>query len=140
MYDALQSGLEDYTIDQRGDIGSWIRIACIRGLATFSEILFSNASNIPNFEEYLPAAKYHDAVGGILKQGVERLDNVRSEAGDHFLRLLLLPLPKVSSPDPWRIHRDPLMKELFLRYVCGYLPPCLALHILSQRGRNRRLE
>jgi len=27
LLDALQDGLEDYTIDERGDVGSWIRMA-----------------------------------------------------------------------------------------------------------------
>jgi len=49
-----------------------------------------------------------------LKQGVERLDNVRQQAGRHFLRLLALPLPQVPNPETWQIHGFSSMKELFL--------------------------
>lgn len=118
MIDALQAGLEDYSTDQRGDVGSWIRIACIKGLAEFSDLLLQNAADIPNFASYFPPHKYHDAVGGILKQGVERLDNVRQQAGQEFLHLLRLPLPNTPESTAWRIHGFELMQGLFLRYVC----------------------
>jgi hypothetical protein len=99
-------------------------MACIRGLTGFSEILFSNAVALPQFAEYLPASKYHAAVSGILRQGVERLDNVRQTAGDHIARLLVLPLPTTSDSSQWRIEGETLMHELFLTYVfyfCEFL-------------------
>jgi len=76
--------------------------------------LFSNAATIPNFAEYLQASKYHVAVSGILKQGVERLDNVRQIAGEHISRLLVLPLPTVADAGQWHIEGQELMKDLFL--------------------------
>jgi hypothetical protein len=114
LFEALKDGLYDYMINERGDVGSWIRIACIRGLTSFIEILFSHADGIPDFEAYLPPGLYHEAIGGILKQGVERLDGVRQEAGEHFLRLLLIPLPTVATAKLWQIQGDLLMRELFL--------------------------
>lgn len=121
MYGALQAGLADYTMDERGDVGSWIRMVCIKGLADVAELFLTNAPRIPNFADYLPAKDYQRAVGGILKQGVERLDNVRQQAGHHFLRLLVLHLPDVPDIAQWRIHGESFMKELFLRYVPGIL-------------------
>lgn len=117
LFNALLDGLEDYTLDERGDVGSWIRMACIRGLTNFAERLFSNAVTISNFEEYLPAYKYHAAISGILRQGVERLDHVRQTAGEHMSRLLVLPLPAVVNSKQWCIEGEMLMKDLFLRYV-----------------------
>jgi tubulin-specific chaperone D len=117
LFDALLHGLYDYSMDERGDVGSWIRIACIEGLASFSEILLSHADDIPNFEEYLPSNRFHDTVGGILKQGVERLDSVRQEAGKTFHRLLQLPQPDIVSRNFYRIHGCSLMQELFLTFV-----------------------
>ncbi|CAL1713099.1 unnamed protein product [Somion occarium] len=114
MYGALQAGLADYTMDERGDVGSWIRMVCIKGLADVAELFLTNAPRIPNFADYLPAKDYQRAVGGILKQGVERLDNVRQQAGHHFLRLLVLHLPDVPDIAQWRIHGESFMKELFL--------------------------
>jgi hypothetical protein len=86
-------------------------------LTNITEVLFSNAATIPNFAEYLQASKYHVAVSGILKQGVERLDNVRQIAGEHISRLLVLPLPTVADAGQWHIEGQELMKDLFLTYV-----------------------
>lgn len=115
IVDALYEGLSDYTTDQRGDVGSWVRMTCVQGITSIAEILFKYSQQLPTFSEYFPASKYHDCVGGILKQGVERLDNVRQLAGECFLRLLLLPLPVAPGAEAWRIHGDVFMKGLFLR-------------------------
>lgn len=90
ILNTLLSGLQDYTIDERGDVGSWIRIACVQGLTSCIEDLFSVAESVPDFADYLPVSSYQQAVAGILKQGVERLDNVRQEAGMCISRLLKL--------------------------------------------------
>ncbi|KAK0503901.1 TBCD protein [Armillaria luteobubalina] len=113
LFDALLNGLEDYTIDERGDVGSWIRMACVRGLTSVSEILISNARTIKRFDDYLTPSKYHLAVIGILKQGVERLDNVRQDAGECILRLLRLPLPDVKDAERWQLPSCGLLVELF---------------------------
>ncbi|PCH40083.1 ARM repeat-containing protein [Wolfiporia cocos MD-104 SS10] len=120
MIDALQEGLCDYTTDERGDVGSWIRVTCVKGLASFAETLFAVSGQLPNFAEYFPPSKYHDAIGGILKQGVERLDNVRQQTGECFLRLLALPLPAVADAGAWRICGDDKMKGLFLSETVGW--------------------
>lgn len=113
MFSALIYGLEDYTVSERGDVGSWIRIACIRALTSISRFLISNTASIPNFAEYLPAESYQRAVGGILKQGVERLDNVRQQAGENFLLLLKLSTPIVPNGERWEIRNRALFEELF---------------------------
>ncbi|KAI8978670.1 TBCD protein [Trametes punicea] len=114
MIDALLDGLTDYTSDERGDVGSWVRIACVNGLASFICTLFVQAAALPDFASYLPPRKYHDAIGGILKQGVERLDNVRQQAGESFIILLLSPLPSVRDSQQWQIQGEATMKQLFL--------------------------
>src|ERR1700753_3387804 len=94
-FDALLEGLADYTTDERGDVGSWIRISCVLALSQLVQILFTHSESLPNFVEYLPPKKYQAAIGGILKQSVERLDNVRQQAGIQFLKLLRLGPPEV---------------------------------------------
>lgn len=121
LVDALLVGLDDYTIDERGDVGSWVRIACIQGLAAISELLLSilvtDDASIPTLELYFPPEKYHAIAAGLLKQGVERLDNVRQEAGIYFMKLLKMPLPPVGGMDRWRLHGLSLLNDLFLRCV-----------------------
>lgn len=113
LFDALDNGLEDYTTDERGDVGSWIRIACIRGLSSVIEDLFRISGSLPDFPSFLPPHRYHTVIGRILRQGVERLDNVRQISGECFLRILKLPLPAVEHAESWRIKNVDLMKELF---------------------------
>lgn len=117
MIDSLQAGLEDYTTDERGDVGSWIRIVCIKGLADIAVTLLSNGSHIQALIDYLPPAKFHSAIGGILKQGIERLDNVRQHAGQQLSRILKLQVPSLLEKERWTIHGDALMRQLFLGCV-----------------------
>lgn len=114
IFGALLSGLDDYTIDERGDVGSWVRIACVQGLTSSIEDLFSAADSIDYFNEYLPLPMYQQAVAGILKQGVERLDNVRQEAGTCISRLLKL-VPVRSVECTWSLPGLSLLEELFLK-------------------------
>ncbi len=115
MYSALISGLEDYTTDERGDVGSWVRIASIQGLTYVSVTLLSLAKSETTYIEYIPANLYQEAIAGILKQGVGRLDNVRQHAGDCVLCLLKCPLPTINDSNPWKFHGEKLFKELLLR-------------------------
>lgn len=110
---ALLEGLTHYNTDERGDVGSWIRISCVLGLSTFVRTLFTHSKSLPNFSEYLPPGKYHAAIGGILKQGVERLDNVRHQAGIQFVKLLRSPLPEVDGKERWKIFGAEIMNDLF---------------------------
>lgn len=113
LVDTLLGGLDDYTIDERGDVGSWVRMACIQGLTTVSELLFGVAESIPDFEKYFPPQKYHAVAAGLLKQGLERLDNVRQITGVCFVKLLNLSLPSVYGGDRWRLPATNLLNELF---------------------------
>ena len=113
--DAFLEGLTDYTTDERGDVGSWIRMSCVLGLSTFVLVLFAHSKSLPKFIEYFPPEKYHAAIGGILKQGVERLDNVRQQTGTQFVKLLHSPLPEVDDKERWKIFGTEMMSDLFLK-------------------------
>ncbi|KAL1667009.1 armadillo-type protein [Schizophyllum commune] len=105
---ALLRGLEDYTMDERGDVGSWIRITSIQGLRDCAIMLLQRPNLLPS---YLPPEVYHAAVAGILKQGVERLDNVRAEAGACMLGLLMITPPT----EAYAIEGGDAMREMFLQ-------------------------
>ncbi|KAF8755096.1 Tubulin folding cofactor D C terminal [Rhizoctonia solani] len=88
IYATVLSGFEDYTVDQRGDVGSWVRMATLRAIASISQVVFRNRNRIEPFGEYLPLDSWHQAIGGVLRQGVERLDNVRAVAGEQLMHLI----------------------------------------------------
>lgn len=105
VFDAFFAGMRDYSVNERGDVGSWVRLSCIRGLCSIIQdlILRSQAAPFPEFSEYLPEATYHRSVAEILKQGVERLDNVRQQAGEAFVALVSSDTPAVEGEEEWRI-------------------------------------
>ena len=97
--------LEDYTVNERGDVGSWVRVACIKGLCNIIQALLFDAEFLTtkdmhvSISDYLSVEDYHKAIAGILKQGVERLDNVRQCAGEAVRdRRIHVLLPPISSP------------------------------------------
>ncbi|EJD50758.1 ARM repeat-containing protein [Auricularia subglabra TFB-10046 SS5] len=111
IYRSLIAGLDDYTSDERGDVGSWIRIACISGLVSVSRLLFDLAAQGDiDLADYLPQTDYHEALGGLLKQGVERLDNVRAHAGEQTISLVEHP-----HPNGWVMAGEALFRGLFLK-------------------------
>lgn len=86
IFDSFLAGLDDYTIDERGDVGSWVRISCINGLGSIVELLVK--SGLQN--DWLPLDTYHNIWASLLKQGAERLDNVRVEVGAQIKDLLAI--------------------------------------------------
>ncbi|PWN18835.1 ARM repeat-containing protein [Microstroma glucosiphilum] len=89
---ALVDALSDYTTDQRGDVGSWVRVAAMRGLTTlvaqyrhlFRAGILKGSEDV---QAWLPEQLFHAIVCGISKQVMERIDNVRVEAVGHLLSL-----------------------------------------------------
>lgn len=73
----MLAGFEDYTVDQRGDVGSWIRLASIDALCRF----FSSESYSEVIKQ-LQQTQIESAWACLLKQSLERLDKVREAAGN----------------------------------------------------------
>lgn len=67
---ALLSGLDDYTTDQRGDVGSWIRVSCSTGLGRLAEHIAASGSQ-----------RTRAVISGLAKMLMEKLEVVRVAAG-----------------------------------------------------------
>ena len=76
----LKAGLEDYTTDERGEVGHTIRIACLDHLAAVLE------SGI--LDEVIQKDTSRCLFLQILKQSTERLDVVREHSGVVLMRCL----------------------------------------------------
>lgn len=73
----MLAGFNDYTVDQRGDVGSWVRLASIDALKRlFTSQSFLEVSN------QLQMDQIESAWACLLKQSLERLDKVREAAGN----------------------------------------------------------
>ncbi|GIL68790.1 hypothetical protein Vafri_22026 [Volvox africanus] len=105
----LHASLEDYTTDNRGDVGSWLREAAMRVLAMgvgLLPICYSreggnscsggderSLEDLPSFKEWTEIAVR--AVGTLLRQSVERIGRVRECALRH-LRTMMSNIPRMT--------------------------------------------
>ncbi|KAJ4829972.1 hypothetical protein Tsubulata_925447 [Turnera subulata] len=102
----LFKALDDYSVDNRGDVGSWVREAAIEGLESCTYLLCTmdstrksygteSGSEISNsdvaennqplfFDENLAIT----LIGGIAKQAVEKMDRIREAAAKVLQRIL----------------------------------------------------
>lgn len=67
--------MDDYSIDSRGDVGSWIREACIEASLEIESISFYATPS------YLSEDLNSRVFSQILRQSVEKIDKVRVVAG-----------------------------------------------------------
>jgi HEAT repeat protein len=73
IVEALTKALDDYTTDQRGDVGSWIRIAALSALGRIIPLnTHPPSKSDPHMLERV--------VGGAVRLAVEKLEPVRGEA------------------------------------------------------------
>lgn len=103
---ALLRGLDDYTSDQRGDVGSWIRLVCLRGSADLLASILSSAEP----EHWLSVDQYRDVLGKMLKLAAERIDGVRRGAGEALRRMVLI---EVGGEKEWPLPGAADLRALF---------------------------
>jgi len=82
VFECFLAGLNDYTKDNRGDTGAWVREACMTGLQT---LFLQCSSSAP---EVLNSSVVSRAICGIAQQAVERIDRTRALAGTVFSTIL----------------------------------------------------
>ncbi|KAL8542770.1 hypothetical protein ACS0TY_003597 [Phlomoides rotata] len=94
----LFKALDDYSTDNRGDVGSWVREAAMYGLERCTYILCKkdsvnkeegpcNSSNNDQISSYFDASLANDLVGSIVKQAVEKMDTIRESASRILQRI-----------------------------------------------------
>lgn len=125
----LLGALEDYSVDNRGDVGSWVREAAMYGLEKCTYILCKKDLSVsqrksqcsdskdqskgqvigndevrPLFDSNIAAS----VVGGIAKQAVEKMDKMREIAAKVLHRILYNEAVFV----PFLPHREKLEKVI----------------------------
>ena len=95
VWESLLKGLEDYSTDARGDIGSWIRATCIQGLRQLLEL---RRKFLPSSSEGsgMSQSSFDSVLSGIAKQMTDRIDSLRAEALQTFLSILRAPAEDAS--------------------------------------------
>lgn len=71
------NGMNDYAVEARGDVGSWIRDACCTGFETLLDVY-----------KPIPPQTLRSVICEILLTCCEKIDRLRENGGVRFLRLL----------------------------------------------------
>lgn len=87
IWQTLLAGLEDYSTDARGDVGSWVRLACMDSLRSLVDLYARWPA--PN-SAVLPRETFTGICAGLAKQMAERIDSVRTKARQDFLYIVRL--------------------------------------------------
>jgi hypothetical protein len=81
IVNALSTAMQDYALDRRGDVGSWVREVCIEVIAALllAQVQGAHASSprVPKLSSDEVTTKL---VGMMLKQAVEKIDRLRERA------------------------------------------------------------
>ncbi|GAB2272008.1 hypothetical protein Dimus_006833 [Dionaea muscipula] len=99
---SLFDSLDDYSVDNRGDVGSWVREAALDGLERCTYILCKRDAKNSQIQFEGDQVSDNDVVnvhlfdteiavkliGGIVKQGVEKMDKLREAAARVLCRIL----------------------------------------------------
>lgn len=96
--------LNDYQIDRRGDVGSWVREEAMNALKEFIHLLFSQHNEqIELLDQYKDiraflgantSAFYERFIGALMQQLCEKIDKVREVAGralQEFFKQVIVP-------------------------------------------------
>ncbi|KAJ3074663.1 hypothetical protein HDU98_010659, partial [Podochytrium sp. JEL0797] len=79
---ALFIGMEDYSIDSRGDVGSWIRESCFKAWPVLIPLFDRVNHTLTQTQQmYLHPETCARAVKSLIRQSVEKIDRVREAAG-----------------------------------------------------------
>lgn len=84
---SLFNALEDYSVDNRGDVGSWVRTSAMNGLEKCTYILCKRDKSVGS-ESFFDANIATNLVGGLVKQAVEKMDRLREVAAKVLQRIL----------------------------------------------------
>lgn len=79
IFNCFLLALQEYTIDNRGDIGAWVREAAMNAL-------YKLIVTLPH--DHLNENKVDAIVGGLLQQAVEKIDRTRALAGKLFCKIV----------------------------------------------------
>ncbi|KAL8610270.1 hypothetical protein ACOMHN_062002 [Nucella lapillus] len=116
VYSALISALRDYTMDSRGDVGSWVREAAMTGLGDMTEMV---AMTDPAL---LAGDVVHKVICGLTQQACEKIDRTRAVAGQTLFKLLYLK-PEV----PGIQHRQKLV-DIFPKSIYQHINWALPMY------------
>ncbi|XP_046352911.2 tubulin-specific chaperone D-like [Haliotis rufescens] len=91
VFDALLAAMKDYTLDSRGDVGSWVREASMMGLVGLMSL------SVKEDPQLITPDVCERVFCCLIQQACEKIDRTRAVAGSAFIDLLCHkpPLPHI---------------------------------------------
>ncbi|GJJ74654.1 tubulin-specific chaperone D [Entomortierella parvispora] len=86
ILDVYYSGLQDYSIDHRGDVGSWSREASMQGLQTMLPLVAR--LDLVEENKYLSDEDHAQLLAKLLQQSVEKIDRIRACAATAITKIV----------------------------------------------------
>ncbi|XP_076122630.1 tubulin-specific chaperone D [Alosa pseudoharengus] len=129
VYSTLLNCMGDYSMDSRGDVGSWVRAAAMTSLMEVTLLVASSAPDLlsPGIVQRMMCC--------VAQQAAEKIDRYRAHAGSVFLRLLHSQDPAV----PHIPHQEEL-RSIFPAAEASYLNWNAASQAFSHITRLLRLQ
>ncbi|XP_050312705.1 tubulin-specific chaperone D [Anthonomus grandis grandis] len=109
FYSTLFEGLKDYSEDKRGDIGAWVREACVTGLQVLTLLLTEKMPQI------LTSELMNKILSNVAQQAVEKIDRTRALAGKVFFSFIY------NNPRVPNIEYHDQLSLIFPKEECGIL-------------------
>ena len=84
IIETFYKALDDYAVDRRGDVGSWVREETMQALTTFVTTMIEERDQHAAALEVVGATQagfFERYVGALLQQLAEKIDRVREVAG-----------------------------------------------------------
>eukprot|EP00698_Gefionella_okellyi_P015427 TRINITY_DN4352_c0_g1_i1.p1 TRINITY_DN4352_c0_g1~~TRINITY_DN4352_c0_g1_i1.p1 ORF type:complete len:1198 (-),score=203.98 TRINITY_DN4352_c0_g1_i1:1530-5069(-) len=97
VFAAFLECLKDYSTDNRGDVGSWIREAAMNGLGRLTLLLLHEQIRTPS-EAVFTEQMSISLLAHLVQQALEKIDHIRSVAGSVLQRLVLQDPPMLHWP------------------------------------------
>lgn len=91
IFEALMTSIYDYSVDNRGDVGSWVREEAILSLKKFLFYLYKYQNNSNN-TSLLTTINFHRLFCALIQQSLEKLDRLRALAARTIHEIIHLPM------------------------------------------------
>lgn len=84
IWKALIDASNDYSIDNRGDVGSWVREMSLLSLEKIVRFILSDNNANVKLNEFLDQKQVTELFGSVIQQSVEKIDRMRRVSGQIF--------------------------------------------------------
>ncbi|KAG0043760.1 hypothetical protein BGZ83_011058, partial [Gryganskiella cystojenkinii] len=109
ILEVYYTGLQDYSIDHRGDVGSWSREASMQGLQTLLPLIARLDLRVLTEDRYLSDEDHAQVLAKLLQQSVEKIDRIRACAANAIIKILYAKAPSTAEYLLRIPHREKVM-------------------------------